>query len=94
MIIITEASDTLCVKNPMTGETYEEYQGKQLSDYAFLSFSRIGAYWAWVVHEFDTGIKDGEVSPNSGHDFTVNPDGFIYNDEIYKIQIDILQVEK
>ena len=90
MTIITERNETLTIINPMTNEVDEVICGKQLSKNAFLSFSKVGMYWAWIIHEFDAEIENGVVSPLEGRDSTVNPDGFIFNDEIYKIQIEIM----
>lgn len=89
MVIITEVNDKLIILNPYSEEQEGYLEGKQISKNAFISFSRHGIYWAWTLNEFDTDIEDGVVRPHSGTNVVVDPNGFIYNDEIYKIQIEV-----
>ena len=89
MVIINEANDSLLVINPYSEEQEATLHGKQISKNAFVSFSRHGIYWAWTLNKFDTDIEDGVVRPHSGTNVVVDPNGFIYNDEIYKIQIEV-----
>ena len=89
MRIITEANDELIIKSKLTGETLETLTGKQIGESSFVAFTRQGMYWAWAVYDYDAPIVNGVVFPSTGHLKTVNPEGFIYNDEIYKIKVAI-----
>ena len=87
MIIIKDTPDTITLKNPHNGEVIGTYNGKQIDDYSFVSFQQAGPYWAWTLFEIDAPIIDGVSSPSSGKSSAVNPSGFIYKDEIVKIEV-------
>lgn len=87
MTIINEANETITLKNPHDGSIIGVYKGKQIDDYAFVSFQQNGPYWAWTLFELDSPIVNGESSPHSGKSSVVNPAGFIYKDEIVKIEV-------
>lgn len=87
MIIISEVNDTITLKNPHDGSTIGVYKGKQIDGYAFVSFQQNGPYWAWTLFELDAVIVDGVSSPHSGKSSVVSPAGFIYKDEIVKIEV-------
>lgn len=89
MVTINEITDTIIVRNPHDGSVMQTMIGKQIGANAFVSFSQHGIYWAWTLHEFDKDINNGEVAPNSGRNVVVDPKGFIYNDEIYKIMVTV-----
>lgn len=87
MIIIRDIPDTITLKNPHTDEVVGVYKAKQLNETAFISFQQAGPYWAWMLFEIDTPIVNGVASPSSGKSAAVNPQGFIYDDEIVKIEV-------
>ena len=87
MIIIKDMPDTITLKNPHDGATIGVYKAKQIGENAFVSFQQAGPYWAWTLFELDAPIVDGECSPNSGKSSAVNPAGFIFDDEIVKIEV-------
>ena len=87
MIIIRDIPDTITLKNPHNGEVIGVYKGKQIDDYSFVSFQQNGPYWAWTLFEIDTPIINGKSSPTNGKSTVVNPAGFIYKDEIVKIEV-------
>ncbi len=89
MVIITEANDSLTIINPYSEEEDLKLVGKQIGNNAFIAFTRHAIYWAWTLHEFDADIENGVVKPHSGTNIVVDPNGFIYRDEIYKIQIEV-----
>ena len=87
MIIISDIPDTITLKNPHDGETIGVYRAKQLDDYSFVSFQQNGPYWAWTLFEINTSIVNGESSPTTGKSSVVNPAGFIFKDNIVKIEV-------
>ena len=87
MVIIKDIPDTITLKNPHDGGIIGVYKGKLLDDYSFVSFQQNGPYWAWTLFEINTPIVDGESSPTTGKSSVVNPVGFIFNDDIVKIEV-------
>ena len=87
MVVIKDASDIITLKNPHDGEIIGTYRGKQIDEYAFVSFQQTGPYWAWMLFEINSPIIDGVSSPNNGKSTVVNPSGFIYKDEVIKIEV-------
>lgn len=91
MIEITDFNDTLITNVP----TIEKIKGHQLNEYNFIWFGRFNHEnaWRWYRIEFDFPIVDGKAIPpaeGAYHSYLkpVDPDGFIFDGEIYCIKSD------
>ena len=88
MIILKDFDDVITSNN----EYYEEVKGHQLDNHTVIAFHRYANtnMWMWQMLFWYEEIIEGNVS-ESRMDFTpIDPSGFIWNNEIYKISEELL----
>lgn len=86
MVVLKDFNTIVTSEN----QYYEKVKGNQLDNHTIVAFHRIGSQYiyAWQLIQWDDEIIDGAVGRCSMRADPVDPNGFIFNDEIYKIEAD------
>ena len=87
MTVLTDFDTVVTSKN----QYYEEVKGHQMDNHTMVAFHKMGKkyLYTWQLIRWDKEIVDGNVDYCTMQAEMVDPEGFIFEGEIYKIGEDV-----